>query len=1014
MVLKVGSRNKRMERIRFYRLRLNLIVIILLLLGISGSVAQSARAQEPESAFSPEVESLFRRLSPEERVGQLFMVTYTGTEVTADSEIARLVRDYRIGGVWLQPRNKPLPADNVDAQQSVQNIISQLQTFAFEQRTPASLPEIPPALSDAETISGTTQITASLAFNQSVQPIPLFIAVENGGDGYPYSFLSPELPDVPSGMALGATWNPDNAFQVGEIVGQQLHAMGINMLFGPVLDVLDKPNTEVQGIANVLAFGGDPYWVSRMGRAYIRGIHTGSENYVLTIASHFPGAGSIDRTLNQDIPTIQKLLSQLQLVELFPFYAVTAVDTADPAEITDGLMTAHIRYRGLQGNIRDLTKPISLDPQNLPQILDTLTPWRAAGGIVVSAPLEVSAVAKTYKVSGGEFPVRRIALDAFLAGSDMLLFAGDNGTINNQTQLAYTISAIEFFVDKYNTDAVFQQRVDDSVRRILQAKLSQYPKFQLNNVLPSPDALSAQTSTPDTLFDIVRNGVTLVYPDVNELADRIPSPPLRDESIVIFTDDRQAQRCDACSPFFLLPPNALRTAILNRYGPDASDQITADQIKSYTFTELMDTLSGNDATQLKNGEIERELGRASWIIFAMLDVAPDEYPNSMAVKAFLRQNTIDMRDKKVIVMAFDAPTYLDNTEVSILTAYYSFYNKTPQHIEAAAQLLFKEFSPQGHAPVNVDAVEYKIPELLEPDPEQVILLDYAEVAPAETATATAEPSPTVTVESVTEGTPEPVAVSIQTGDRLIIRTGIIVDKLGNPVPDNTLVSFNRTYPKEGLELAPITVPTLNGVAQTTITVEREGTLEITAASGDATRSGKIIIEGPTITIETPTATATPTPTETPSPTPTGTPVPTETPIPTATIVPTATVVLAPTNESRQPTLVFSDLLLSLFVLFGVGVVIVQRFTAPQLPLSERIFPALVAIAVGLAGYVLYGIFAVQLAEVKIIGTWVHQNSHTHWLTLVISLLFALLGWGGLAAVRRLLKRYPIKLWRGGG
>ena len=993
-----------------HRYWVNLIAILFLLLGVSSSVAQSARAQQPDNTFPPEVEKLFRQLTPEERVGQLFMVTYTGTDVAADSAIAQLVRDYRIGGVWLQPRNKPLPAEGADPRQSVQNVVGQLQTFAFEQRTPAPLPEIPAALSGAETISGTTPITASLALSQPTTAIPLFIAVENGGDGYPYSFLSPELPDVPSGMALGATWEPDNAFQVGEIVGRQLHAMGINMLFGPVLDVLDKPNTEVQGIANVLSFGGDPYWVSRMGRAYIRGIHTGSENHVLTIASHFPGAGSIDRTLNQDIPTIQKLLSQLQLVELFPFYAVTAIDTADPAEITDGLMTAHIRYRGLQGNIRDLTKPISLDPQNLPQILDTLTPWRTAGGIVVSAPLEVPAVAKTYKVSAGEFPVRRIALDAFLAGSDMLLFAGDDGTIDNQTQLAYTVSAIEFFVDKYNTDTVFQQRVDDSVRRILQAKLAQYPEFRLDDILPSPDALPAQATTPDTLFDIVRSGVTLVYPDVNELADRIPSAPLRDESIVIFTDDRQVQRCEACPPFFLLPPDALRTAILNRYGPDASDQITADQIKSYTFTDLMNVLSGNDATQLKNGEIQRELGRASWIIFAMLDVAPDQYPNSMAVKAFLRQNTIDLRDKKVIVMAFDAPTYLDNTEVSILTAYYSFYNKTPQHIEAAAQLLFKEFSPQGHAPVNVDAVEYKIPELLEPDPEQVILLDYAEVALEETATA--EPSPTVTVEPVTEGTPEPVAVSIQTGDRLIIRTGVIVDKLGNPVPDNTLVSFNRTYPKEGLELAPITVPTINGVAQTTITVEREGTLEITAASGDATRSGKIIIEGPSITIETPTATATATPTETPSPTPTGTPVPTDTPTPTATIVPTATVPPAGTNVPRQPTLVFSDLFLSLVVLFGVGIVIVQRFTAPQLPLAERILPALVAIAVGLAGYVLYGIFAVQLAEVKIIGAWVHQNSHTHWLTLIISLLFALLGWGGLAVFRRLHARYFDKLRRG--
>lgn len=247
--------------------RLNIIAIFIVLLGLSGSIALPARAQSPEAQFSPEVEALFARLSPEERVGQLFVVAYNGTDIATDSSIARLIRDYRIGGVWLQPQNKPLPTADETPQVMVQHVVNQLQSYAFEQRRATNTSEIPVAITNAETI--TTPITASLAATQSVAsvPIPLFIAAEDGGDGYPYSFLSPELPDVPSGMALGATWNPDNAFQVGQIVGQQLHAVGINMLFGPVLDVLDKPNTEMQGIANVLAFGGDPYWVSRMGRA---------------------------------------------------------------------------------------------------------------------------------------------------------------------------------------------------------------------------------------------------------------------------------------------------------------------------------------------------------------------------------------------------------------------------------------------------------------------------------------------------------------------------------------------------------------------------------------------------------------------------------------------------------------------------------------------------------------------------------------------------------------------------
>ncbi|MFQ5575784.1 MAG: glycoside hydrolase family 3 N-terminal domain-containing protein, partial [Anaerolineae bacterium] len=729
----------------------------------------------------------------------------------------------------------------------LQALTNRLQEYIYR---PSLLPAATETISPTATITAAVVVTPTLAAAPSPTatitatiPIPLFIALDHEGNGYPHSPLSPPLTDVPGGMALGATWNPDYAARVGAVVGRELAAEGINMLFGPVLDVVDKPGSQPTGVSGVRAFGGDPYWVGAMGRAYIRGAHTGSNGQVLTIAKHFPGAGSIDRRLNQDIPTIQKLFEQLQLVELAPFYAVTTA--AATPEVTDGLMTAHIRYRGLQGNIRDLTKPISLDPQNMPGILASLAPWQESGGLIVSGPLGVPAVTKTYKADEGDFPARRIALDAFLAGSDLLLLAQFGPPDDFEAQFETIVTTLEFFQNKYQTDPIFQQRVDVSVRRIIQAKLKLYgDNFNAPNVLRTPDALASLAETPANLVDVVRDSVTLIYPDPAELADRIPSPPLRDETIVIFTDDRQARLCPDCSDFYLIDPTALQQAMLNRYGPDASDQISPGQIFSFTFTELADTLAGNTQTTNRNAEINALLRQADWIIFAMLDVDEARYPASGAVKQFLRESNLDLRDKKVIVLAFDAPYYLDNTEVSILTAYYGLYNKTGQHIEAAARLLFKEFGIQGHAPVSIDAVEYNLPSILEPDPDQVIVLEYFQEPPAATPEA---PPPTVTTEPAGEGTPQPVAVEIEVGDRLLIRTGLIVDRNGNPVPDNTLVSFNRTYPQEGLQLAPITEPTINGVAQTMITVDREGTLEITVESGEATRSGRIIIEGPTST-----------------------------------------------------------------------------------------------------------------------------------------------------------------------
>lgn len=984
--------------------RLSLLKIIFMFAALFGLMwASIVSAQAPETNFSPEVETIFEKLSPAERVGQLFLVTYDGVYTQENSLVARLIRDYRVGGIQLQYENKPtLLSDNPDTQDSrllLQDNINQLQSLTFQKRQ-TQIVTITNIISNSGTITPSDAVTQ--ATELPTTPIPLFIAIEHGGNGYPYEPFSPEIPDTPSGMALGATWNLDYANQVGQILGQELSNVGVNMFLGPSLDVLDKPSAESAGSGYVQSFGGDPYWVSRFARAYIGGLHQGSQGQILAVVNHFPGAGSIDRTLNQDIPTIQKFLGQLQLLELAPFSAVTTMAT-DPLQVTDGLMTAHIRYRGLQGNIRDLTKPISLDPQNLPQILETLSPWRQSGGLVLSGPLGVPAIVKTYKATDGDFPARRIALDAFLAGSDLLLVSDFAVTDDPQQQFDNIVTTIEFFQDKYETDPVFQQQVDLSVHRILQAKLKIYKNFQQYTILRQPDIFENAPTTTDILFDVARDGVTLVYPSLDELADRVPSPPLPDENIIIFSDDRQSKMCDECSPFYQLPPDALQKAILNRYGPTASGQINSEQIASYTFSDLVNMLEDNPESSTRNIVIKQHLSRANWIIFAMLDVDTTQYPKSDAVKRFLREDTTDLRDKKVIAMAFDAPVYLDNTEVSVLTVYYSFYNKTLQYIEAAAQLLFQEFSPQGYAPINIDAVEYSITKALEPDPEQVIALDYAiatQDEPTEDTTPVVEASPTV--DTSVEGTPQAVEVSIGVGDKLLIMTGVILDKLGNPVPDNTLVAFNSVYPQEGLVLAPIIASTVDGVAQTIITVDREGSLEITASSGDATRSGKIIVAGPNITIETPMPTPTSVPTETPTATPTVTPFPTATAAPTVTVEPIPTLEpVIPETETQPNTLISWDLILSLIALIGLATIIALRFTETTDPIEIRIYPALLVVAVGLVGYVLYGIFAVQLSAVKGVGDLVRQNTTLHWVTPFISVLFGLLGWGGLCLIHRM-------------
>lgn len=139
------------------------------------------------------------------------------------------------------------------------------------------------------------------------QNLPLLVAVRQMGDGLNATALRQgETLRLPSPLAIGSTWNPDLAQQIGTITGSRLRAVGVNLLLGPNLDVVDMPRADAIGALGLYSFGGNPYWVSQMARAYISGVHIGGEGQVATIAQHFPGQGDVDRMPDEDMATIQK------------------------------------------------------------------------------------------------------------------------------------------------------------------------------------------------------------------------------------------------------------------------------------------------------------------------------------------------------------------------------------------------------------------------------------------------------------------------------------------------------------------------------------------------------------------------------------------------------------------------------------------------------------------------------------------------------------------------------------
>ena len=816
-------------------LRRFLSIFLLVSLALSFSPTVAARVSGSFQSSDPTVNArqMLAKMTPEERVGQLFLVTFTGSTADQNSQIYDLIASYHAGGVVLLAGNDNFVAAP-DTVSVAYQLITQLQSAEWQasQALPAG-------------IDTGTPTPAPTPTSAPANYIPLFIGVSQDGDGYPNDQILNGLTPLPDLMALGATWNPALAEQVGAVAGQELSGIGFNLYFGPSLDVLESPGSTLGNGLGASAFGGDPYWVGAMGSAYITGLHTGSNGRLTVIADHFPGRGSADRPAGEEPATVRKSLEQLKQIELAPFFSVTG-NAATPESTADGLLVSHIRYQGFQGNIRSTTRPVSFDSQALSQILSlpAFATWRAAGGLMVSDDLGSQTVRRFYDPGGQSFMARLVARDAFLAGND-LLFMGNIVSSDAPDNYTTVVRAIEFFNQKYREDPAFAQRVDDAVVRILTAKYRTYSDFEPVVVIPPSEGLAILGHSQAVTFEVARESATLVSPNMPDLDTVLPSPPVGGDRIVFLTDTRSGRQCSTCDEESMLSVDALQNVILRLYGPKAGGQEQANRLISYPLTSLEAILN----VAAGDSPLEGSLRQAKWVIINMLDAEPAESQTTL-LRRFLSERQDLLRDKQVVVFAFNAPYYLDATDISKLTAYYSLYSKSAPFVEVAARLLFRELSPAGSLPVSVAGIGYDLFIATTPDPNQVIGLSM-DLSPVSASTASATP----------DATPTP---SFRVGDTVSVRTSVILDHNGHPVPDGTGVRFNISLSGEGGVVQQINAVTLQGLARASFSIDRPGLIEIRAESDPALTSEVMQLdasgEGLSVTIVAPTPNISLTPT----------------------------------------------------------------------------------------------------------------------------------------------------------
>jgi beta-N-acetylhexosaminidase len=337
-------------------------------------------------------------------------------------------------------------------------------------------------------------------------------------------------------------------------------------------------------------------------------------------------------------------------------------------------------------------------------------------------------------------------------------------------------------------------------------------------------------------------------------------------------------------------------------------------------------------------------------VFSLTDVRSDN-PSSQALSRFLAERPDLFRQKNLVVFAFDAPYFLDATEISKLSAYYGLYSKISEFVDAAARVLFGEIpAPTGDLPVSVAGVDYDLISATSPDPDQLIEL-FLDL-----------PEQSVDV-------PEPIqAPQMAIGDLIPVRTGVIVDHNGHQVPDGTIVDFIiSTGLSEEITQKEITQ---GGISRTTFLVEDSGTITIRARSDPAIESTNLQFDIPPGGIPTIEIVLTPFPTETPTPEPDSTEV----------VAPPATAAPPPPPNTTG----ISDWAIATLVSVVIGLII-YWFTTTFGLMRWGLRAGLLAIIGGLLAY-MYIAFGFPGSEqlLQIPGAWG---------VLLVTILGSGLGWG---------------------
>lgn len=275
-------------------------LLFALLIAISASSVTPTILQKCDtSARDKWVDSVYKSLTPRQRIGQLFVpVIYFSQNKNYKATIEKLIKEYHIGGLLFGHGS--------------------VERYA-----------------------------TSINYAQSLSKTPLLITLDGE---WGLSMRMKNTPRYPHNMGLGAIADERLLYDYGRRMAEECRMLGIHVNFAPVLDVNSNPANPVIGYRS---FSEDPQIVSRLAIAYSQGLEDGG---VLSVGKHFPGHGDTSTDSHKELPTVTHDVTRLDTTDLIPFSEYINAGLS-------GIMVGHLNVPALDssGTPASLSQKITTD-----------------------------------------------------------------------------------------------------------------------------------------------------------------------------------------------------------------------------------------------------------------------------------------------------------------------------------------------------------------------------------------------------------------------------------------------------------------------------------------------------------------------------------------------------------------------------------------------------------------------------------------------------------------------------